>query len=268
MKRLLVIGGSGFLGYSILESNKEKYECYGTYLNTVLEIEGVKTIRMDLKKRSEATLLLSAIEPEAIIYAAKLDNESEIVGYLADEAKRLNCRLIFMSSGAVFDGKKGEYKEDDAINPLTEYGKGKAESEKIIKARLKDYAIIRTSYIYGANSRGYDRRIKEMLEAIKSGKPFPRYVNIYKSPIFVDDLAEYIIKVAESDYSGIIHIAGERVSAYEFFKRVAGMMSISSQLVHKEKAERESDNSLNCSKAKKLFGFAANRIEDCIATIG
>lgn len=267
MKRLLIIGGSGFLGYSILESNKDKFKCYGTYLESQLEMEGVKTIRMDLRKRSETTLLLNAIEPEIIIFAAKVENESEIINYLSDEIKKLKCRFIYMSSDAVFDGKNGNYKEDDATNPITEYGKGKSESEKIIKNKLKDYAIIRTSYIYGANSKGYDKRIKDLLDAIRSGKPFPRYANVYKSPIFVDDLAEYAIKVAESGYKSIIHIAGDRLSVYDFYKRAAEVISISSSMVKKDMAEQQRDNSLDCSKAKKVFGFVANQIEDSIAIL-
>ena len=121
MKRLLVIGGSGFLGYSILEANKDKFECYGTYVESQLEMEGVKAIRMDLRKRDETILLLNAIEPEIIIFAAKVDNEGEIIGYLVEEIKKMKCRLIYMSSDAVFDGNKGEYKEEDSPNPTEGY---------------------------------------------------------------------------------------------------------------------------------------------------
>ncbi|MEK6817020.1 MAG: sugar nucleotide-binding protein, partial [Nanoarchaeota archaeon] len=248
-------------------ANKDKFECYGTYVESQLEMEGVKAIRMDLRKRDETILLLNAIEPEIIIFAAKVDNEGEIIGYLVEEIKKMKCRLIYMSSDAVFDGNKGEYKEEDSPNPTEGYGRGKADSEKIIQAGLKDYAIIRASYIYGANSRGYGMMIKGLLESIRSGKPFPAYANVYKSPTFVDDLVEHAMKVAESDYRGIIHIAGERMSVYEFNKKVAEMISINGSIVKMEMAGQQSDTSLDSSKAKKLFGFAASPVEDCIAEL-
>ena len=75
------------------------------------------------------------------------------------------------------------------------------------------------------------------------------------------------MKVAESDYRGIIHIAGERMSVYEFNKKVAEMISINGSIVKMEMAGQQSDTSLDSSKAKKLFGFAASPVEDCIAEL-
>ena len=68
---------------------------------------------------------------------------------LIKDLYKIGCKLYFMSSVEVFNGKNGNYYENSRPNPLNFYGKTKFFIEKYIKQKLKNYCIIRTGWVVG-----------------------------------------------------------------------------------------------------------------------
>ncbi len=129
-------------------------------------------------------------------------------------------RLVYFSSDGIFDGRKGMYKEDDLPMPVTLYGKNLQLCENLIQELSDDYLIIRPSYITGKSSNGsLDPRFVKAIGEIKNKKSVERFSDMYKSPMDVKQVAEVAIKLAILNYNGIVHVAGEKMSVFEFFKK-------------------------------------------------
>lgn len=125
-------------------------------------------------------------------------------------------KTVLISSDAVFDGRQNWYAEDSVPNPITEYGKRKLESEKIIDDGYN--LIIRTSYLYGFNGYTVDKRLKELVKASSHGITVNRFKGYIRNPIHVQDLTKVILQLL--DKKGVFHVAGPSVSAFNFALRL------------------------------------------------
>lgn len=266
-KKILVIGGSGFLGARFLELAPKGFEIYATYLNQPAELEGIVEYQLDMFSLEEVANLIQKIKPLIIFYAARLEpydkdqvKVKKIMNKLINFIKSQKIRFIYISSDAVFDGQKGNYQENDLPNPQTNYGKCKKISEDIIKDLLVDYVIVRTSYIYGQNKFGLDKRIKELLNELQDNNNVYRFSDGFRSLTFVDDLALACWKIATTKFNGIIHLAGERISIFDFSLSVAKTFGLDCNLLKPNEIKNTNDifppdTSLNTDLARGLINF-------------
>ena len=157
--KIIIIGASGVIGYQLFLTFKSRgKKVIGTYSNN--KKKGLKKfyilsdrINKFVKINEEdIVILLTAISNPTFGY--KNPNISKNINIVAtkkiiDDLKIIGCKLYFMSSVEVFDGRKGNYSENSLPNPLNLYGKQKFYIEKYIKKNLKNYCIMRTSFIVG-----------------------------------------------------------------------------------------------------------------------
>ena len=148
--------------------------------------------------------------------------------------KKNNIRFIYISTDYVFDGKKGNYSENDKPNPKSIYGKSKLSAENIVKS-LNDYLIIRTSF--------FSRKKWKYKEA---------FVDQYTSRIQIEELISKINKIIFTKFSGLIHIAGKRQSLYNIARKIDKKTKPISLKDHKDLNIPE-DISLNINKWNKLL---------------
>ena len=163
---ILIFGKDGQLGKAfraLIDS---------TSLSKDHQIQYVGRDDCDLSQVEKVNNLLSAAKPDLIINAAaytavdKAETEVELANSInarapeamAQYAATHGATLLHYSTDYVFDGSKaGFYTEDDVRNPLGAYGKSKAIGEEAIEkafssATQGQYAIFRTSWVYGAGS--------------------------------------------------------------------------------------------------------------------
>ena len=163
---ILIFGKDGQLGKAfraLIDS---------TSLSKDHQIQYVGRDDCDLSQVEKVNNLLSAAKPDLIINAAaytavdKADTEVELANAInarapeamAQYAAAHGATFLHYSTDYVFDGSKaGFYTEDDVRNPLGAYGKSKAIGEEAIEkafssATQGQYAIFRTSWVYGAGS--------------------------------------------------------------------------------------------------------------------
>ena len=69
------------------------------------------------------------------------------------------CRVLYVSSDGVFDGKKGKYAESDIPSPVTLYGRNLHYLEELVQSFCTNYCIIRPSYLYGYSLSQLDQRL-------------------------------------------------------------------------------------------------------------
>jgi dTDP-4-dehydrorhamnose reductase len=269
-RRLMVTGASGLLGTKIVELAKNEW--------TVIPVHRTKSlnsnsIELDITGASKVSNLLRNLKPNAVIHTAsetnvdKCETEKEqawktnVEGTrnIAEACENAGAKLVYISTDYVFDGEKGFYNEDDTPNPVNYYGLTKLEGEKQVIEHCKDYAVLRTSVLYGWHP-WKQNFATWIINKLKQQQEIKVVEDHYNTPTLADNLAEMTIEVAEKDLRGLYHASGrERLSRCEFAKKIARTYNLNSELVKPVKmnqltawiAKRPRDSSLNTSKIQK-----------------
>jgi len=179
-------------------------------------------------------------------------------------------RIVYISSDGIFDGEKGMYLENEIPRPVTLYGKNLELCEKLVQEFSDNYLIVRPSYIFGYSGGKLDSRLSKAVEAIKRGENIERFTNMYKSPLGVKQVAEVIVKLSLSGYKGIVHVAGPRMSVYEFFKEGLEAMKISTKNLIGVPMPKErsidflADTSLDYSLMEKLTNVIPTGVRETL----
>lgn len=159
MSRILLIGGSGQVGFELLRSLADAGQIMAEGRDE-LDLADADSIRRTVR-RFAPDLIVNAAAYTAVDQA---ESEAELAlaingvapGILAEEAKRARAALIHYSTDYVFDGTKGApYTEDDEPRPINAYGRSKLEGERAIQAVDVPHLILRTSWVYGMRSKNF-----------------------------------------------------------------------------------------------------------------
>jgi dTDP-4-dehydrorhamnose reductase len=281
--RLLVVGGSGLLGYKVAELAVKEFETFATYNFRPVELQGCNFLKLNKCDRSATLTLVKKIKPHVVIDTAAIHNVDyceihrdeawkvnvEGTRNVADACKETGSKMIFISTDYVFDGKKGFYNEKDAPNPLHYYAKTKLEGEKVVKEAGIDYAIARPSVIYGWNpselaglrsSSGKSMNfVIWTLNELRRGEEIKIVTDQYSSPTLADNLGEALLALSKSQRQGIYHTAGKTcIDRFNFAKKIAEVFDLNGSLikpvasdVFKQVAERPKRCCLDVSKAEE-----------------
>mgnify|MGYP002781024338 CR=1 FL=1 len=215
MKKLLLIGSSGFLGRTLYQELSKHFEVVPTHTtNKVFETsEPYDFLSNDI------SMLLKKYSPKIVVVAAAVEKDSEENFEARVQTFVQACQsryVVYVSSDAIFDGKKGNYSETDLPSPVTPYGKNLDFFEQQIQSHSTNHLIIRPSYLYGFSLGTLDSRLAKTLALLGAGETMSYFDDMYKSPLEVGQAARIITKLVETEQTGIIHVAGERKSVYRF----------------------------------------------------
>jgi dTDP-4-dehydrorhamnose reductase len=165
--------------------------------------------------------------PQLIIHAAAVSTVAEsqknpeLARKVNVEATKFLAELaaeipfVFFSTDIVFDGRKGNYTETDAPNPLHPYGESKLTAEQIILRNPK-HLVVRTS-LNGGVSRSGNRGFNEQLhQVLKTGQGMKLFIDEFRCPIFAGETARAVWELIENNCAGIYHVAGaEKLSRFQ-----------------------------------------------------
>ncbi len=221
--KVLVTGVKGQLGYDVVKDLEKRGH----------QPIGVDRDEMDLVDNEAIRMFIMEVKPEAIIHCAaytgvdKAEEEvkicyqinAEAVKVIAECAKELNVKLIYISTDYVFDGtKEGEYVETDLPNPMNVYGASKLQGEQYIQTILEKYYIVRTSWVFGVNGNNF---IKTMRRLGSERDELNIINDQVGSPTYTADLAPLLVDMMETDKYGIYHATNEETcSWYEFTNEI------------------------------------------------
>lgn len=272
--KIFLTGATGLLGYNILSSLSVKnYQVVATFHETSLKthFDNVSWIRVDLGDESEIVDSIKSTRPDIIIHAAaytdvdgcEIHKEKAFrLNYLATKAiahsaVKINAYLVYISTDYVFDGSRGLYRENDIPNPVNYYGLTKLLGETAVLSTLPESSlVVRTSGLYGYSPTGKKNFGINALEKLTRGEQVYAFYDQYLSPTYVYFLAELLIRAVEEKATGILNLAGERLSRYEFALRLSKVLKVEEILVKpisindvKLVAKRPKDSSLDTSRA-------------------
>ena len=114
-----------------------------------------------------------------------------------------------MSSVEVFDGKKGNYCEDDTPNPLNYYGELKLKVEQYLQENYEDFTIARTGWNVGINYKS--RCVIQLTYETLLGEKAKMASDNYFSLCYTVDTALGLYKSSKEKNLKKIHIASEKI---------------------------------------------------------
>ncbi|MBE8999738.1 NAD(P)-dependent oxidoreductase [Nostoc sp. LEGE 12447] len=273
MKKLLITGVSGFLGWHLCQLAKPEWDIYGTYLSHPLEIPGMKMLKANLTNFQELKRIFNDVKPEAVIHTAAHSQPNfcqtnpkeshainviascNIAGLCADNS--IPC--AFTSTDLVFDGLNAPYQEIDAVCPVNLYGEQKAIAEADMLERYPMTAVCRMPLMFGAATPTAKSFIQPFIETLQAEKELSLFIDEFRTPVSGTTAAKGLLLALEK-VNGIIHLGGkERISRYDFGQILVevfqlpstGLKSCRQQDV-KMAAPRPTDVSLDSSKAFAL----------------
>ncbi|MEZ4889486.1 MAG: sugar nucleotide-binding protein [Crocinitomicaceae bacterium] len=170
--------------------------------------------------------------------------------------------------------KKGNYTEEDVVNPLSVYAQSKVDAENLLlKGNYSNYSIVRTIIVYG-NAHHLSR--SNLFLWAKSALPKGEKMNVvddqFRAPTWADDLAWGCIRICDLNERGIYHLSGPTTySIYEIVERIANYYNYDVQLLNKissstlnQPAARPPKTGFDLTKARKNLGYQPKTIEETL----
>ena len=280
---ILVTGASGLLGAAIILRAREMGERVAGVSNRHLfRVPGVDAYSVDLRDFAAARKIIMTLRPASVIHCAAATDVDWCEGhpelahrlnvcasaFLAELAREMNAKLIYVSTDSVFDGDKGNYSENDLPDPLNIYAKTKFMAEQEVLRIHPSPLVVRVN-IYGWNAQNKQSLAEWMLGQLSAGKQVPGFSDVYFSPMLANDLAEILLTMLDRGMSGLYHVAGsESISKYEFASRLATTFGFKPEHVlpiraaeAKVRAPRPHNTSLSTWKVSKDLGSAMPNVE-------
>lgn len=265
---ILVTGIKGQLGHDVIANLIKR-----GYKNVI----GIDVDDLDITIENDVKRYIKNIRPKIIVHNAAWtavdkaeENEEKVFAvnslgtkFIAEAAKEVGAKMMYISTDYVFNGKGDNFFETDSEKSgLSVYGKTKSKGEDFVTSILNEYWIIRISWVFGINGNNF---IKTMLKLAKAGK---KELNVVDdqigSPTYTYDLAKLMCDMIETEKYGIYHATNDGVcSWYEFAKYIfekSGYLDIKvnpvSTIEYKKLVPNQADRPLNSRLSKKSLDEA------------
>lgn len=286
--RVFVTGVRGQLGHDVMfELARRGHEAVGSARKMPAELPKVvaplelKTpapgfVKLDLTDELAVKRDISLLRPDAIVHCAAwtavdaAEDEANrfavyasnvlATKYLAEAAKAVNAKMVYISTDYVFGGQGTRPWEPDDKNyaPLNVYGQSKLDGELAVSSLLEKYFIVRTAWVFGKNGKNF---VRTMLNVGKMHDTVRVVNDQIGTPTYTPDLARLLVDMIETEKYGYYHATnseeepGAYISWYDFTKEIyrqAGMetnvIPVSTEEYGLSKAQRPFNSRLDKRK--------------------
>ena len=276
MKSLLIIGGSGFIGGWLSHLVCRSYKIHSSYWRNIpLDMDNTQVhyLRLNISDHHQIKSVMLTVRPAVTVFLAgetplecaknpSAAWKTHVIGteHVVRASAECGSRLVFLSSDLVFDGRKGNYSEQDTTQPVCSYGSAKVDGEKIVAEHSKSYAVIRTSFVYGCSYNNAHCFTETIIDRLNKKQIVSLFKNEYRCPVYIGDLCHVILAIAgRKELNGIFHASGpDRLSRYEFGCHICDIFDLNRDLIipqdlipYSESDERPQDCSMCNTKVEK-----------------
>ena len=206
--RILITGASGLLGLNLALETPHRHTVFGTVNQHTLKTDAFTVVQPDLLAPGAVEWLLDATQPDWVIHCAALANlesceanpslgkqlNTELPCTLARHVARGGARMVHVSTDSVFDGRRGNYSEDDPPNPPGVYSRTKLEGELAV-AEADPHAIIARVNLFGWSLSGKRNLAEFFFNNLSQGKQVMGFTDVFFCPVLVNDLAWIFVKM-------------------------------------------------------------------------
>lgn len=217
--KVLVTGVKGQLGYDVMAELAKRN----------IEAIGVDIDEMDITDKISVEKVIGEAAPDVVVHCAAYtavdaaeDNEAlcrrvnaDGTRNIAEVCKKLDCKMVYISTDYVFDGHGTRpWEPDDERHPLNVYGQTKYEGELAVQENLSKYFIVRIAWVFGKNGKNF---VKTMLKLAETHDKLTVVNDQFGSPTYTYDLARLLVDMIQTDKYGIYHATNEGTCTwYEF----------------------------------------------------
>ncbi|RYZ86396.1 MAG: NAD-dependent epimerase/dehydratase family protein [Proteobacteria bacterium] len=289
-KGVLIVGGNSFLGAHLCYALRKDFRVISAAIDgESFPIEGVSSVRIDFKEELQIRNLVYRTAPDYILYLGgshsvawneKNSKISELhhangAGELIKHSELFHTRVIYFSTCYVYDGHRGNYKEQDTLSPSLTLGKYKVGGENLVKSRSSNYLILRVPPIYG---KGHPYR-SGFLDLLRMRLTHSKPVELqnyelynFASAFSVTETVRTILN--QGVRKGIYHYGGlSRLTHFELGTLFAQKHGLNENLIAPIKqpysgsmisSDNRLDYSLNSSEIMSTYGVKNYEIEDAL----
>ncbi|MBP3577251.1 MAG: dTDP-4-dehydrorhamnose reductase [Lachnospiraceae bacterium] len=232
--KVFVTGVAGQLGHDVVnELKKRGHVAVGSDVVEPAENKADELVLLDITDASAVKEVLTRVNPDAVIHCAAWtavdlaedeDKQDKVRAInaggtrnIAEVCKKLDCKMLYISTDYVFDGQGEEPWQPDCKDyaPLCVYGQTKLEGELAVSELLEKFFIVRIAWVFGVNGKNF---IKTMLNVGKKYDTVRVVCDQIGTPTYTYDLARLLVDMAESEKYGYYHATNEGgyISWYDF----------------------------------------------------
>ena len=239
--KVFVTGVGGQLGHDIMnELHKRGHQGVGSDLAPVYSgiadrsaVTTMPYVSLDITDKNAVAHVISEMQPDAVIHCAgwtavdgaededkqALVRKINVDGtqYIADVCKKLGCKMLYLSTDYVFDGKGETPWAPDCkdYDPLNVYGQSKLDGELAVCNTLKKFFIVRISWVFGLNGKNF---VKTMLTLSEKYDTLRVVCDQVGTPAYTVDISRLLVDMVETEKYGYYHATNEGgyISWYEF----------------------------------------------------
>jgi len=232
--RILILGGSGFLGSSIYKELYAYFKTFGTYsLSNELLEKNHQFFQYNIEE-DDVYEILDIVKPTIVISALRGDFSKQVLmhQHLAEYVFLHKIKLIFLSSANVFDAySKYPSYENDKTYSNSIYGHFKIKIENmLLRLPKKQVAILRLPMVFGSKSP----RIVEILQNIKDKKPIEIFPNLIMNVTTNTKVTQQIHYIINRNKSGIFHLGStDLVHHDDFIKEIVLSLNLEEKAYYK-----------------------------------
>jgi dTDP-4-dehydrorhamnose reductase len=243
--RILITGTGGLLGSNLALEAANQHTVFGVDRSCPQKTAAFSPIVADLLDPGAVERVLEESQPDWVIHCAAQANvdacerdpnlarklNTELPRKLAQHVARGGARLLHVSTDAVFDGQRGDYREDDTPNPINVYAQTKLDGEYAVLETAAD-AIVARINIFGWSPSGKRSLAEFFYNNFKAGNPIKGFTDVSFCPVLVNDIADLFYAMLGKGLSGLYHVvSSESSSKYEFGVAIANRFGFDPNLI-------------------------------------
>jgi dTDP-4-dehydrorhamnose reductase len=252
--KILITGANGLLGQHLIKLLLDKNHTViatskGPSRLPFTQNQQYTYVELDVTDGPHVNQTILHSRPEVILHCAAMTQvdaceENKIdcwnvnvtaTRFVLDAAKEIKARIIFLSTDFVFDGLQGPYAEDAQPNPVNYYGSSKWGAEKAVVESGLNWTIVRTVLVTGNPLNGTRKNIITWVkDKLERGEKIRMVDDQFRTPTFVEDLANGIVLALEKNALGIYHISGkDPLTPYNIAIETARILQLDESLIEK-----------------------------------
>ncbi len=232
--RILILGGSGFLGGAIYKELCSYFRTFATYNTSNTQLEKNHHFFQYNFEEDDIYEILDIVRPTIIISSLRGDFSKQVLlhRHLSDYLLDKKVKLLFLSSANVFDAysKYPSYEEDKTLSNSI-YGHFKIKIENmLLRLPKKQVAILRLPMVFGNHSP----RINEILQHIKDGEAIEIFPNLIMNVTTDSKVTQQIHYIINRNKYGIFHLgSADLVHHDDFIKEIVTSFELQSKARYK-----------------------------------
>lgn len=285
-KAILITGGTGLLGKGMEETMPAGWRILSLHQRPYqVKDSRARHLILDIRDKRSVDRLFAKHRFDAVIHAAGIASvdyvekhyseslESNIVGTLnvTSACRRAGAYLVYISTNAVFDGKKAPYKETDPTAPVNKYGRLKVECERLVRETLANFAVARPILMYGWNHVVCrPNTVTWIYDKLMRGEAVDVVTDVRENPLYNKQCGRALWAMVRKQPGGIFHLAGrDTVDRFEFARKIAKVFGLDAALIRPVKssffpgiAPRPRDTAFVTLRMERALGVAPMSLEE------